>query len=109
MRLISVLVTILIARWSSAALVQQSQGTTGDRLGHPPPLPGPPPISEPSSTTEPPPAASTPGASESAPKGYAGAYAPVAPTRDTGRAILGPDGSTEIVKAVPCSITARET
>jgi hypothetical protein len=109
MRLISVSVTILIALWSSAALAQQSPGTTGDTLGHPPPLPGPPPITEPSSTTGPAPAASTPGASEPAPKGYAGAYAPVALTRDTGRAIVGPDGSTKIVKAIPCSIAARET
>jgi hypothetical protein len=109
MRLTSVSVTILIALWSSAALAQQSPGTTGDTLGHPPPLPGPPPISEPSSTTEPAPAASTPRASEPAPKGYAGAYAPVVPTRDTGRAILGPDGSTKIVRAIPCSIAARET
>jgi hypothetical protein len=106
-RLISVSVTIFL--WSSAALAQQSPGTTGDTLGHPPPLPGPPPISEPSSATEPAPAASTPRASEPAPKGYAGAYAPVTPIRDTGRAILGPDGSTIIVKAIPCSIAARET
>ena len=48
-------------------------------------------------------------ASEPAPNGYAGAYAPVAPTRDTGRAILGPDGSTKIVRAIPGSIAARET
>jgi hypothetical protein len=40
--------------------------TTGDTIGHPPPLPGPPPISEPSSTTQSTPAASTTRATEPA-------------------------------------------
>jgi hypothetical protein len=105
---------------ASAALSQQSP-ETGDTIGHPPPLPGPPPISEPSSTTQPAPAASTPRASEPAPKGYIGAHGPPGPSKpystgplpaiDTGigRDVIGPDGSTKTVKAVPCSPFARET
>ena len=103
MRLISFSVTISLALLSSAALAQQSPGTSGNTTGRPPA-----------------PAASTPEASE-APKGYTGAYgAPGAatpyfsgplPAIDTGpgRAIVGPDDSTKIVKAVPCSTAARET
>jgi hypothetical protein len=127
MRLISFSVIVSLALLSSAALAQQSPGTTGDRavgdtIGHPPPLPGPPPISEPSSTTQPAPAASTPGASKPAPKGYTGAYAPAGtpptpystgplPAIDTGtgRVIVEPDGSTKTVKAIPCSPAAHET
>jgi hypothetical protein len=76
MRLISFSVTISLALLSSVALAQQSPETTddkavGDKIGHPPPLPGPP-IPEPSLTTQPEPAAST---KEPAPKGYTGAYA----------------------------------
>ena len=110
MRSISFSVTALLALLSSAALAQQSPETTGgrpsgDTIGHPPPLPGPPPISEPSSTTQPAPAASTPRASEPAPKGYTGAYAPAGtpptpystgplPKEDSGpgRDVVGPDG-----------------
>jgi hypothetical protein len=121
MRLISFSVTILLALLSSAALAQQSPGTTGDTIGHPPPIPGPPPISEPSSTAQPAPAASTPQASEPAPKGYTGAYGPPGPATPystgplpvidtgTGRVIVEPDGSTKTVKAVPCGKAARET
>ena len=128
MRLISLSVTVLLAFLSSAALAQQSPETTGDRavgdtIGHPPPLPGPPPISEPSSTTQPAPAASTPRASEPAPKGYTGAYAPAGtpPTpystgplplssEGPGLNTVAPDGvSTRTVKAVPCGAAARET
>jgi hypothetical protein len=126
MRLISFSVTVSLALLSSAALAQQSPGTTGDRaigdtIGHPPPLPGPAPISEPSSTTQPAPAASTPRASEPAPKGYTGAYGPTGPATPystgplpaidtgTGRVIVEPDGSTKTVKAIPCSPAAHET
>jgi hypothetical protein len=119
MRLISFSATVLITLLSSAALAQQSPGTTGDTIGHPPPIPGPPPISEPS--TPPAPAASTPQASQPAPKGYTGAYGPPGPAKPystgplpaldtgTGRVIVEPDGSTKTVKAVPCSTVARET
>jgi hypothetical protein len=121
MRLISFSVTIALALLSSAALAQQqSPPTIGDTVGHPPVIPAPPPISEPSSTTQPAPTASPPRASEPAPKGYTGAYSPgpaspyyTGPIPDestsTGRAIVGPDGSTKIVRAVPCTIAARET
>ena len=116
MRLIYFSVTISLALLSSAALAQQ----TGDTIAHPPPLPGPPPISEPSTTTQPAPAASTPRASEPAPKGYTGAYGPPGPATPysgplpeiftgTGLATVGPEGSTKIVKAVPCSTVAHET
>jgi hypothetical protein len=56
-----------------------------------------------------------------APKGYIGAYGPDAPDRafggpvpdiylGPGLDIVGPDGiSTKVVKAVPCSTSARET
>ena len=121
MRLISFSVTFLLALLSSHTLAQQSPGTTGDTIGHPPPILGPPPISEPSSTTQPAPAASTPPASEAAPKGYTGAYGPAGPPTPystgplpeidtgTGRTIVGSDGSTKTVRAVPCGKAARET
>jgi hypothetical protein len=121
MRLISLSIIILLALLSPAVLAQPSPGTTGDTIGHPPPLPGPPPISEPSSTTQPASAASTPRASEPAPKGYTGAYGPPGPATPystgplpvidtgTGRVIVEPDGSTKTVKAVPCGKAARET
>jgi hypothetical protein len=122
MRLISFSVTILLALLSSAALAQQSPGTTGDTMGRPPPLPGPPPLSEPSSTTQPSPATSTSRASEPAPKGYTGAYAPAGapptpystgalPKVDSGAGldVAAPDGSTKSVRAVPCSTAAHET
>jgi hypothetical protein len=122
MRLISFSVTIALALLSSAALAQQqSPPTTGDTIGHPPPIPAPPPMGEPSSTMQPAPTASPPRASEPAPKGYTGAYGPPGPatpyytgpipdeSTSTGRAIVGPDGSTKIVRAVPCTIASRET
>jgi hypothetical protein len=109
MRLISFSVTISLALLSSASLAQQSPGTTGDTIGHPPPLAGPPPISEPPTTKPPAPAASTPRASEPASKGDT--YLPALPEVDTGpgRDVVGPDGSTKTVKAVPCSTYAQET
>lgn len=119
MRLISFSATGLLALLSSAALAQQPP-TTGEAIGHPPQIPGPPPISEPAATKQPTPAASTPAAN--APKGYTGAYAPAGtkptpystgplPQADTGPGldVSGPDGSTKTVKAVPCSVAARET
>jgi hypothetical protein len=121
MRLVSFSATVLLTLLSSAALAQQSPGTTGDTIGRPPPLPGPPPISEPSSTTQPAPAASTPAPGQPAPKGYTGAYGPPGPSKPystgplpaldtgTGRVIVESDGSTKTVKAVPCGTVARET
>jgi hypothetical protein len=119
MRLISFSVTISLALLSSVALAQQSPETTddkavGDKIGHPPPLPGPPPIPEPSSTTLPVPAASTPPKKEPAPKGYTGAYAPadIPPTlysTGPGLDVAAPDGSTKTVRAVPCGTAAHET
>jgi len=118
MRMISFLATVLLALLSSAALAQQPP-TTGDAIGHPPPIPGPPPISDPSAAKQPTPAASTPAASAN---GYTGAYAPAGtkpipystgplPQTDTGPGldVAGPDGSTKTVKAAPCSVAARET
>jgi len=123
MRLISFLVTIALALLSSAVPAQESRPTTGDTIGHPPPLSGPPPISEPSSTTQSTPAASTTRATEPAPKGYTGAYAPAGTpptpyssgplplaTEGPGLNIVAADGvSTRTVKAVPCGVAARET
>ena len=109
-------VTALLALLSSAALTQESSGTKGETIGHPPPLPGPPPIagpppiSEPSPTMQPAPAASTPRASEPASKGNT--YVPATLPRANigpGLNVPGPDDSTKTVKAVPCSTAARET
>jgi hypothetical protein len=117
MRSISFSVTALLALLSSAALAQQSSGTKGETIGHPPPLASPPPISEPSSTTQAAPADSTPRASKPAPT-YAPAGTPPTPystgplpkeDSGPGRDVVGPDGSTKTVKAVPCSTAARET
>jgi len=107
---------------ASVAAAQQSPQTTGDTIGHPPPLPGPPPVSEPSTTTPPAPANSPPRAAEPAPKGYTGAYAPAGtpptpystgplPQTDQGPGlnVVAPDGSTRTVKAIPCGTAARET
>ena len=108
---------------ASAAPAQQSPATTGDTIGHPPPIPGPPPISEPSSAAKPAPANSPPQATAPAAKGYTGAYAPAGtpptpystgplPESDQGPGlnVVAPDGvSTRRVKAVPCSTAARET
>ena len=55
-----------------------------------------------------------------APKGYIGAYGPDDPNRPFGGPVpevnlgpglnvVGPDGATKVVKAVPCSTAARET
>ena len=110
MRSISFSVTALLALLSSAALAQQSSGTKGETIGHPPPIAGPPPISEPSPTMQPAPAASTPWASEPARKGntYVPATLPQANT-GPGLNVPGRDGSTKTVKAVPCGTAARET
>src|ERR1700681_4332156 len=107
---------------ASAAPAQQSPATTGDTIGHPPPIPGPPPISEPSSAAKPAPANSPPQATAPAAKGYTGAYAPAGtpptpystgplPKEDSGpgRDVAGPDGSTKTVKGGACSTAARET
>jgi hypothetical protein len=115
-------VAAAFALMASVAPAQQSPQTSGDAIGHPPPLPGPPPISEPSSTPQPAPANSSPRATEPAAKGYTGAYAPAGtpptpystgplPQVNTGPGldVAGPGGSTKTVKAVPCSIAARET
>jgi hypothetical protein len=127
MRLMSLSAAILLALSSSAAQAQQSPGT-GDAIGHPPPIPGPPPLSEPTSTQARPaspaaPAGSAPRADEPASKGYTGAYAP-APTSPTpystgplplatggpGLNVTDSDGvSTRTVRAVPCTVSARET
>ena len=118
MRLIS-FSAVLLALVSSPVLAQEP--STGDAVGHPPQIQGPPPISEPSAAKQPTPAASAPDASEPASKGYMGAYGSPGPASPyfsgpmpdmdvgPGRAIAGPDGSTKIVKAVPCSTAARET
>jgi hypothetical protein len=123
MRILIFPVAAVLSFMASATPAQQSVPTTGDTIGHPPPLPGPPPISEPSSTTRPAPAASTPQATEPAPKGYTGAYAPAGtpPTpystgplpqsaQGPGLNVIAPDGvSTRTVRAVPCGVAARET
>ena len=120
MRLISFSATVLFTMLSSAALAQQS-GTSGDTIGHPPPLPGPPPISEPSTMGKPAPAASTPPAGEPVPMDYTKGYGPPGPSTPystgplpaidtgTGRVIAARDGSTKTVKAVPCGTVAHET
>jgi hypothetical protein len=122
MRLTSFSAAILLALLSIAR-AQQSPAPTGDTIGHPPPLPGPPPISEPS-TAQPAQGAAAPKSNEPAVKGYTGAYAPAGtpppapyysgplpaePTGGPGLNVVGPDGSTRTVKAVPCTVSARET
>ena len=75
MRLISFAAAISLAIVPVAALAQQSPPTTGDTIGHPPPLSGPPPLAEPSAAQTAP-SNAKPAASQPAPKGYTGAYAP---------------------------------
>jgi hypothetical protein len=125
MRLISFFAAISLAFVSAAGLAQQSP-TTGDTIGHPPPLAGPPPLAEPSAAPAPAnspsaQAPSPPAASQPAAKGYTGAYSPAPtspyytgplptePGSGPGLNVAGPDGSTRTVKAVPCSVSARET
>jgi len=124
MRLISFFAAISLAFVSAAGLAQQSPPTTGDTIGHPPPLPGPPPLAEPPAAPAPAkaaaPAPSQPAAGQPAAKGNTGAYTP-GPTSPyytgplppepsgPGLIVTGPDGSTRTVKAVPCSVSARET
>jgi len=126
MRLISFFAAISLAFVSAAGLAQQSPPTTGDTIGHPPPLAGPPPLAEPPAAPAPAnsasaPAPSKPAASQPAAKGYTGAYSPgptspyyngplpPEPGSGPGLNVTGPDGSTRTVKAVPCSVSARET
>jgi hypothetical protein len=118
MRGITLPMVAVLSLLASPAPAQQPPATTGDTIGHPPPIPGPPPISEPSSTAQPAPANSPPRASEPAAKGYTGGTPPTPystgplPPSDQGPGlnIVAPDGvSTRTVKAVPCSIAARET
>jgi hypothetical protein len=91
MRLISISVTISLALLSSATLAQPSP-TAGETIGRPPPLSGPPPISEPSGSA-------TPYYTGPIPDG----------STSSGRAVVGPDGSTKIVRAAPCTVASRET
>lgn len=122
MRLVSFAAALSLAFISAAALAQQPSPATGDTIGHPPPLPGPPPLPEPSAT--PAPANTTPAANQPASKGYTGAYTPAGapPTSPyysgpllqsstgPGLNVTASDGvSTRTVKAVPCSVSARET
>ena len=121
MRSISFTAAISLALMSVAASAQQSPPTTGDQIGHPPPLAGPPPLAEPSAT-QPAPASPPPAASKPAEKGYTGAYGtsnkatpystgPL-PQSDWGPGldVTASDGvSSRAVKAVPCSAFARET
>ena len=122
MRLISFAAAISLAIMPVAALAQQSPSTTGDTIGHPPPLPGPPPLQEPSAAP-PGPANAKPAATQPASKGYTGAYAPsntpanpystgplLQSSGGPGLNVTDSDGvSTRTVKAVPCSASARET
>jgi hypothetical protein len=122
MRIIAFPIAASLALLSPVTLAQQPSGTTGDTIGHPPPLPSPPPISDPSSTTQATPTVPAPRATEPVLKGYTGAYAPAGtpptpystgplPRVDTspGLDVAAPDGSTKTVKAVPCGTAARET
>jgi hypothetical protein len=107
MRLTPFSIAFPLALLSPAVLAEQPS---------PPPLSGPPPVSEQ-------PASSAPArATEPASQGYTGAYGPpgpappfsVAPLPEvsvgSGLNVVGPDGiSTRTVKAVPCSVAARET
>jgi hypothetical protein len=128
MRLISFSVALSLALLSSAVLAQpQTPGTTGETIGHPPPIPGPPPLPGPPPVTQQgTPANAAPAAKPSEPsaKGYTGAFAPASdnapppyykgplPEAATGPGlnVVAADGiSTKTVKAVPCSIAARST
>lgn len=120
MRLMSFSTVILLALLSIAR-AQQSPGPTGNTIGLPPPLAGPPPMSDPLR------AQGAPGAAASQPnepavKGYTGAYTPAGPppapyydgplpmsSTGPGLNVVGPDGATRTVKAVPCAVSARET
>jgi len=112
MRLIPFSITLALALISQAVLAEQPS---------PPPLPGPPPVSAPSPTNQPVPSPPS-RATEPTSQGYTGAYGPagpptpysVAPLPEVsvgpGLNVVGPDGiSTRTVKAVPCSVAARET
>src|SRR6516165_7929241 len=102
-----------------SAAVAQQPAATDDKIGHPPPLSGPPPSSG-SSPTQP--DASAPQVGAPASKGYTGAYQPAGtppqpyytgplppPETGTGLSVAGPNGESRTVKAVPCSLAAKET
>jgi hypothetical protein len=132
MQRLSLPILLAVVLLSSATLAQQPTPAAPDAIDHPPPLPGPPPVSGPPQTPGPlpvgepsasKPESPAPAASEAAPKGYMGAYAPPGtppipyssgplPTQNTGPGldVAGPDGSsTRQVRAVPCSTVAHET
>jgi hypothetical protein len=97
MRSISLSLTISLVLLSSAALAQQPTGTTGDKLTvSPPPAP--------------PAATSTPQASQPARGSATFTPAELPPVyTGSGRDVAGPDDTTKVVKAVPCSTAARGT
>jgi hypothetical protein len=114
MRLISISIACSFAFVMSTALAQQPTGASDEKIGHPPPLPGPPPVSDPS--------ARQPSSEKPASSGYTGAYQPAGtaaspyysgplPQISTGPglSVAGPNGESRTVKAVPCSLAARET
>jgi hypothetical protein len=114
-------IAISFALLSYPIFAQQSPGTTGDTIGHPPPLPGPPPEPPSAAKSESPTAVPTQGGAQAS-KGYLGAYAPPGtpptpysagplPSESTGPGlnVVTPDGSTKSVRAIPCSSFARET
>jgi hypothetical protein len=122
MRSASIFILCSLAFMMSAAVAQQP-GASGDSIGHPPPIPGPPPVPGPppqsSSSSQPPSSEKTapPGSG-----GYTGAYQPAgtpatpyssAPlpqvSSGPGLDVGGPNGDSRIVKAVPCSVAAKET
>jgi hypothetical protein len=127
MRIMLFPVAISLALLSSATLAQQQMpGSVGESVGSPPPLPGPPPLAGP--PAEGPPATSrtsapAPQQGGGSSKGYTGANAPASDnpppvfngplpeaTQGPGLNVVAPDGvSTRTVKAVPCSLAARET
>src|SRR5712691_6397978 len=123
MRIMIFPVAAVLCLMASAAPAHQAPPTSGDTIGHPPPLPGPPPLSEPSPTPQSKPAASPTRATEPAPKGYTEPYPPAGtpptpystgplPQADQapGLNVIAADGvSTRTVKAVPCGVAAHET
>jgi hypothetical protein len=124
MRLVHCSIAISFAVLAVAASAQQPPPTTGETIGHPPPLPGPPPVSEPGKpqSQQPTPDMAKPAADQPNPKGYTGAYTPAGPPptpystgplpqSDSGPGldVAGSDGTTRTVKAVPCGVAAHET
>jgi hypothetical protein len=124
MRLVHCSIAISFALLAVAASAQQPPPTTGEPIGHPPPLLGPPPLSEPgvSQSQQPMPDKAKPTADQPKANGYTGAYTPAGtpptpfstgplPQTDSGSGldVAGPDGTTRSVKAVPCGVAAHET